>query len=91
MIVRIMNENQYVVDDSLMEQLNVIDNRIVELVESGDESFREELKKLISMVRERGKPLDPEEIKPSDIIVPPEDITLEEARRIFTGEGLIPD
>jgi hypothetical protein len=35
--------------------------------------------------------LDDSDLSPSDGIVPPEDLTLEEAREFFSGEGLIPD
>ena len=33
----------------------------------------------------------PEEIVGSDVIIPPSDLTLEEARELFSGDGLIPD
>ena len=91
MIVRIMTDHQYVVDDSLLQELNEIDNRIVSLVEKNDESFVKELKKLIKIVKENGKILDDSVLKNSDIIIPPEDITLDEAEKIFTGEGIFPD
>ena len=32
-----------------------------------------------------------EDLAPSDLMLPPADITLEEAREEFTGEGLLPD
>lgn len=35
--------------------------------------------------------LGEDELEPSDLILPPTDITLAEAQREFTGEGLIPD
>ncbi len=91
MIVRIMTDHQYVVDDSLLQELNEIDNRIVSLVEKNDESFVKELKKLIKIVKENGKILDDSVLKNSDIIIPPEDITLDKAKKIFTGEGIFPD
>ncbi|RZN64863.1 MAG: hypothetical protein EF806_02100 [Candidatus Methanoliparum thermophilum] len=91
MIVRIMTDHQYEVDDSLLEELNEIDNRIVSLVEKDDESFIDDLKKLIKIVKERGKILDDSLLKNSDIIIPPEDIRLDEAKKIFMGEGIFPD
>jgi hypothetical protein len=90
MIIRIMGEGQFLVSSSLLDDLNVIDNRIVDRVSMEDEAgFKEELKKLISTIKEKSEPLDPEEIVESDIIVPPEDLTLEEAERVFRGSGLI--
>ena len=63
-----------------------------ELVEAGTlEDVKIEFKKLTDYVRKNGKKIPDEIIKPSDLIIPPADITLEEARDIFKGEGLIPD
>jgi len=92
MIVRIMEEGQFRVSSSLLDELNVIDNQIVDYVAKENESdFKKELGKLIAMIKENGKPLDDAEIVESDIIVPPGDLTLEEAAGIFKGEGLIED
>ncbi len=92
MIIRVVNEGQYEVSDSLLDELNKLDNEIVELLESSDETrFRDVLMEFISMIRENGKPLDPDVIVESDLIVPPEDLTLLEAAKIFSGEGIIPD
>lgn len=91
MIIRIMGDQQYEVKSSILDQLNKIDNKIVELVAKGDEkNFRKELLRMINLVRKKGKPLDPRVIVESQLIIPPEDLTLEEARKIFTGEGIIP-
>jgi hypothetical protein len=92
MIVRIMGHGQYRVDPELMERLNVIDNRIVTHVSRGDEKeFRKDLALLISAIKERGEPLDKMSILSSEVIVPPEDLTLKEAMKIFSGQGLIED
>jgi len=87
-----MGEGQYELSKAQVEELNRIDNNIVSIVNSNDEdSFRAEFRKLIEYVRMKGKPIADEIIKPSDIIIPPEDITLDEAKSIFKGEGLIKD
>ncbi len=92
MIVRIMEEGQFRIPSSLLDELNVIDNRIVDYVAKENESdFKKELGKLIAMIKENGKPLDDAEIMESDLIVPPEDLTLKEAADIFSGDGLIED
>lgn len=96
MIVRLMGEGQYEIDKKYMDTVNKIDNNIVKILNSGDEkaitaAFNAEYKKLIEYVRKNSKKMPPEIIKPSDIIIPPADLTLEEAQKIFTGEGLIPD
>jgi hypothetical protein len=75
-----------------MEKLNVIDNRIVAHVSSGDEKeFRNDLVLLISAIKESGEPLDEMSILSSEVIVPPQDLTLKEAQKIFSGQGLIED
>jgi len=92
MIVRIMGEGQFQVSSSLLDELNVIDNRIVDYVAKENESdFKKDLGKLIAMIKENGKPLDDAEIVELDIIVPPANLTLGEATGIFKGEGLIED
>jgi hypothetical protein len=46
---------------------------------------------MASTVRDRGERLDDADLTPSDGIVPPDDLSLDEARDLFSGEGLIPD
>ena len=85
MIIRIIGDQQYEVKSSIVDKLNEMDNRIVEVVAKGDEkNFKKEFTKMIALVRKKGKPLD------SQLILPPEDLTIEEAKKIFTGEGIIP-
>ncbi|AFV23257.1 hypothetical protein Mpsy_1048 [Methanolobus psychrophilus R15] len=90
MIIRISEEGQYQVPSSLFDELNVIDNRIVELVASGNEKeYKAQLLNLLNCIRSNGKKLDDADIRESDVIVPPDDLTLKEAREIFTGDGLL--
>lgn len=92
MIIRIMGEGQYNVRSSLFDVLNKIDNTIVENVQKGDEkAFRKNLSKLISTIRSKGEPVDDKELMSSDIIVPPADMTLKEARDVFRGAGIFKD
>ncbi len=44
---------------------------------------------MITTVKELGKPISDEEVIPSDIIVPPADLSFHEARNIFCNDGLI--
>jgi hypothetical protein len=92
MIVRLMGEGQYEFDKKHLDAMNKIDNEIVKIANRRDEiAFKAEFRKLIDYVRKNGKKIPHEIIKPSDIIIPPADITLEEAHKIFKGEGLIKD
>ncbi|MFY9539927.1 MAG: hypothetical protein WAQ47_08830 [Methanosarcina flavescens] len=87
-----MGEGQYRAPEALCNELNQIDNRIVDLVEEGKaEEFQKELAKLISEIKKNGEPVEAEEITESDIIVPPADLSLEEAKDIFKGSGIFKD
>jgi hypothetical protein len=91
MIVRISNEGQYEIDDSDIAELNELDNAAVAACETSDEArFRDAFGRLLSYVREHGHALPEDELTGSDIILPPADVSLEEARAEFQGEGLIP-
>lgn len=91
MIIRIMNENQYIVPSLYYDDINKIDNEIVKLIAKGDKKgFKEKYTELISIVRKNGIPMDVKTLKESDLIIPPADITFDEAKKIFSGEGLIP-
>ncbi len=91
MIVRISGEGQYRLNDEAARRLNELDNELVRLVETGDEvGFRARFKTLVEWVRSQGQPVPPDEIAASDVILPPPDVSLDEARSVFRGEGLVP-
>jgi hypothetical protein len=91
-IVRIATEGQYELDQADYEAVNDLDNQCVEAVEAGDEErFRTLFAQLMDAVRSRGRKLGDDELRESDVILPPEDTDLDEARQEFTGEGAIPD
>ena len=92
MIVRISNEGQYRLDDGCHPRLDELDDAVVEAVERGDEdAFHASFEELLHMVRTEGEPLDAEDLEPSEVILPPADLTFVEAGAEFSGEGLIPD
>jgi hypothetical protein len=92
MIVRIFTEGQYRLPDDQLERLNELDNDVVAVCDDGDEQhFREAYDRLLEFVRSSGEPLADDELEGSDLMLPPPDITFEEAQSEFTGEGLIPD
>jgi hypothetical protein len=91
-IVRISNEGQYRVDDSLHARLNDLDDAAVAAVEADDEdAFHEAFEELLHLVRTEGQELGDEELEASDVILPPADLTFVEAGEEFTGDGLIPE
>ena len=92
MIVRISGEDQYRLEDGLHDQLDQLAGVAHAAVDADDEAaFARSLGELLAFVRSNGTLVGDEEIETSDVILPPSDTTLEEARSEFTGEGLIPD
>jgi hypothetical protein len=91
-IVRISGEGQFRLPDEDADRLNELDNRAVSAVEQGDDvGFRELWSQMLELVASDGSVLDDDELVESDVILPPRDVTFEEAKGEFTGEGLIPD
>jgi hypothetical protein len=91
-IVRISNEGQYRLDDSLHHRLNELDDAAVAAVEAGDEDrFHEAFEELLQVVRTEGEELGDDELDASDVILPPADLSFVEAGEEFTGDGLIPE
>ena len=93
-VVRIMGEGQFVVDDKALKKLNDIDNSLVQLVSndrSDDTEFKKRLVELVSIVEQNGKQLDPKQIIQSDIILPSADLSIDEAKKLFKGDGVIPE
>jgi hypothetical protein len=92
-IVRVLGEGQYVLDDTHAGLLNGLDRGLEQAVESGDEeAFRAALADLLAKVRTMGERLPDEALDPSDAVLPDESTTLEEVRLMLTDstEGLIP-
>jgi hypothetical protein len=91
-IVRLMGEGQYRVSDELRERLNELDDRATAALEAGDEpELDRALDEMFELVRSEGQRLPDDDLSPSDVVVPPSDLTLEETRQLMTQEGFIPD
>jgi hypothetical protein len=91
-IVRISGEGQFRLPDEDAERLNELDNRAVSAVEDGDPTgFKELWSQMLELVSSDGNAISEEELVESDVILPPRDISFDEARGEFTGDGLIPD
>jgi hypothetical protein len=88
MIVRISVEGQYEVTDEA--KLHELDAAAHAAVDGNDEAaFRAAYDALLSFVRAGGE-VDDDHLGGSDLILPPADVTLVEARSEFSGEGLLP-
>jgi hypothetical protein len=91
-IVRIANEGQFKLPDDDAARLNELDNEAVAAAEAKDETkFNDLWQQMLSLVESDGEEVPDDELVSSDVILPPRDISFEEACAEFTGEGLIPD
>ncbi len=91
MIVRILGEGQFEVPDSAVAGLNELDGALEAAVDRGDEeAFRAALTALLARVREAGTPTEADDLRPSELIIPQPDASMEEVHKLLTDEGLIP-
>src|SRR5205814_300398 len=91
-IVRLMGEGQFEIDDEVAKGLNDLDEQAAQAVEQGDEErLGGLLRRMGEAVRANGTRVPDDDLAASEGIVPPDDLTLDEARRLFDDEGLIPD
>lgn len=91
MIVRILGEGQFDVQEESLDALNRLDSVVEAAVEAGDEAaFSVALVALLDGVRSAGTPHDAEAIDESDLILPPSDASIDEVRELLADDGLIP-
>ncbi|HET7326320.1 MAG TPA: hypothetical protein VFJ14_03460 [Nocardioidaceae bacterium] len=91
MIIRIMGEGQWTLDDAVLERLNVLDANVEAAVEAGDDAtFSVALGELLEAVRAEGAPVADEELVDSDLILPPADASVDEVQHLLEDDGLIP-
>ena len=92
MIVRLMGEGQFQVDDGLQAHLDELDDRAQAAADADDEPELDRvLDEMWHLVQDRGDRLADDDLSASDVVIPPSDLTLEETKRLFSDEGLIPD
>ncbi len=82
MIIRILGENQYRLDDGLKDSLLNLDEDMLVAIDTNNEArFDSLLKQLLTFVQEKGEQVPDSELVTSDMIVPAPDMSLEEARK----------
>jgi hypothetical protein len=87
-----MGEGQYRVSDEVRERLEALDEEAMAALADEDEGELDaKLDELAEVVRSQGERLPDEDLSPSDAVIPPSDLTLEETRQLFSEDGLIPD
>jgi hypothetical protein len=90
MIVRISGVGQYEVDDACVQKLNELDGKLTDSVHSNnEEEFHRHLHDIITLIEQNGKELGHDTVVPSDVIVPPDDTSIEEAKRFFHDDSLL--
>jgi hypothetical protein len=102
-IVRVSGQGQFKVNREILDRINDIDNSIVNLLENTDtdvdvnsikvkqKELNEKVNEIINLIRTNGMPLDDKEIIQSQIMIPNPDISVDEAKKIFRGEGIVDD
>jgi hypothetical protein len=91
-IVRLMGEGQWRIADGVHERLNEIDEEAMAAIDAGDEAALDAtLERMWALVKAEGTRLADDDLSPSDVLIPPSDLTLEETRQLIESEGLIPD
>ncbi|MGI9557576.1 MAG: PspA-associated protein PspAA [Solirubrobacterales bacterium] len=92
MIVRLMGQGQYRLDDAAQSKLDQLDDNAVAALEAEDvETLDGNIQAMWELVQADGTPLDADELVASDVIIPPADLTIEETRALFSDQGLVPD
>ena len=91
MIIRIMGEGQYEIEDSVMDDLNKHDERLLAAVESGDDvSFKSALDDLCNAVKSKGSAMADDFLGSSDFVLPAPDATIDEVKALLSEDGLLP-
>lgn len=94
MILRILNEGQFELDESAVRSLAPLDDSVEQAVGSGDQDqLSRALHSLLEQVRTSGTVLPDDDLRDSDLILPGADSTVEEVRQLLSesDEGFIPN
>ena len=91
MIIRILGEGQFRVNESAVDELNKLDAALEHAVEQNDgAAFAPALHALLEKARAVGTTLPADAIEPSDLILPRDGATIDEVRDLLADGGLIP-
>jgi hypothetical protein len=90
-IVRLMGEGQFRASDDLLTQLNELDDKAQAAADAGDEPELDRILDQMWQLVQSGERLADDDLSASDVVIPPSDLTLEETKRLFSDQGLIPD
>jgi len=89
-IVRISGTGQFELDEDAVRRLDELDTRLTAAYEASDEqAFSSALADTVRFVQESGSRVPDNHVVPSEVIIPPDDSTIEDARDYMTNEGLM--
>jgi hypothetical protein len=84
MIVRIMADNQYRIDEANSPTIAKLDDELLAAVEANDQArFDAVLRQLVEHVHASGQLVPDEELVPSDLMIPAPDMSLAEAHQVL--------
>lgn len=91
MIIRIMGEGQWSLDDAGVDRLNELDAQVESAIEANDDAtFSVALGALLEAVRAEGTPVPVGELVDSDLVLPPGDASIDDVQHLLEEGGLIP-
>jgi hypothetical protein len=91
MIVRIMGEGQFTLDDSELDALNVLDDRLEKAVHDKDDAgFHTSFDALLEKIRSVGGKVADDFLGESTIVLPPADASRTDVEELLADDGLIP-
>jgi hypothetical protein len=91
-IVRLMGHGQFRVNNRTAKMINKKDHELVKIIqthEQDEKDYARRVAEVVGLVKKAGIPLDHKEIVQSDIIVPGTDISIDDAKNLFRGQGFI--
>jgi phage shock protein A len=87
-VIRIAGDDRYRVPTSLRPALEGLDTAMEIALNTNDEtSFAKCTHQLVKLIKESGTPVPVEDLAPSDLVVPGEEMSIAEASTIIAGEG----
>ncbi|MDQ2895511.1 MAG: hypothetical protein M3Y09_07680 [Actinomycetota bacterium] len=92
MIVRVFSDGQYEVPHTALELLHNLDRECQDALQAGDsQRFHARYAELLAHIHSAGHELADDDLRGSDLMLPPPDVSLAEAQTEFSEHGLLPE
>ena len=87
MIVRVLGDGQYELDDVEAEEYTSLDDALGRHIDEGDEeAYRRDLAAMLDYVHRNGTPLGDDDFRPSDEVLPDPSSSLAEVKALLEEE-----